>query len=291
MTVGRNVSDMDVPEALASAFDRWVAAGRPPQVASPWNPKSWTSRLPDHAELFDRLKEQPLTRDTVTQWATRIESPTRAVEAFIVSMVWGHGPVGYGAYRTARMIGGAGFEKAIFDVAQIAAASGGLAAYKHVSDRRRANPNYLKHLGPAFGTKFIYFVTKANASEAAPVMDAVVQRWFKRHVPTVPLTLEWSSPQSYEHFLNHIAAWAADLTARGHGPIEVDEVEHLIFADEATAEGSAEWSENWSGPTAELNPRELLQRLEVSLAATGRLNEAQPYLEPLWRLIFEVDSN
>lgn len=287
----RIVSRMAAPEALVSAFDRWIAAGRPAQVASPWNRKSWTSRLPNYRDVFDRLGDKRLTREAVAEWARHIETPKQAVDAFIVTMVWSYGPVGYGAFRTARVIEGPGFETAIFESAQVAATSGGLAAYRHVSERRRADPSFLRYLGPAFGTKFIYFVTKANASEAAPVMDAVVQRWFQRHVPSVPLTLEWSSPQSYEQFLGHVAAWASELAAARHTQVAVDDVEQLIFADGATAEGSAEWSETWSGPSTEVSPSELLERLENSLDKNGVLDEAQPHLEALRHLVFDVDRD
>lgn len=158
---------MALPDALIAAFDRWVAAGRPAQVAAAWNRTSWTSRLPKHANVFDRLGDKPLTRQAATEWAKHIATPKQTIDAFIVAMVWGHGPVGYGAYRTAGVLEGPAFETAIFELAQVAAISGGLASYLHVSERRRANPSFLRYLGPAFGTKFIYFVTKGERTRGS----------------------------------------------------------------------------------------------------------------------------
>lgn len=44
-------------------------------------------------------------------------------------------------------------------------------------------PGCLKHLGAAFGTKYLYFLTKAHRqSDIAPVLDSVVRAWFAEHV-------------------------------------------------------------------------------------------------------------
>ncbi|WP_295015859.1 hypothetical protein [uncultured Micrococcus sp.] len=44
-------------------------------------------------------------------------------------------------------------------------------------------PACLEHLGAAFGTKYLYFLTKAHReSDIAPVLDSVVRAWFAEHV-------------------------------------------------------------------------------------------------------------
>ncbi|WP_375543711.1 8-oxoguanine DNA glycosylase OGG fold protein [Micrococcus lylae] len=44
-------------------------------------------------------------------------------------------------------------------------------------------PACLKHLGAAFGTKYLYFLTKAQReSDIASVLDSVVRAWFAEHV-------------------------------------------------------------------------------------------------------------
>ncbi len=182
------------------------------------------------------------------------------------------------------------FPDEIFRLARVAVAKGGLAAYRHVAQRRQEDPHFLRYLGPAFGTKFIYFVTKANTSAPSPIMDAVVQRWFQRHVPTVPLILEWSSPKSYERYIEQLAGWALQLSAQTNRSIAVDEVEHLIFADRATDEGSATWSEGWSPAVSEPLATELLGRLESVLGGKGLLAKAQPHLQALEQLVLDADQ-
>ncbi|MEV8355444.1 hypothetical protein [Micrococcus luteus] len=44
-------------------------------------------------------------------------------------------------------------------------------------------PACLEHLGAAFGTTYLSFLTKAHReSDIAPVFDSVVRAWFAEHV-------------------------------------------------------------------------------------------------------------
>jgi hypothetical protein len=75
-----------------------------------------------------------------------------------------------------------------------------------------------------------------------------VRRWFKRNLPATPVTVAWSSPSSYETFVHSLEDWAAQLSATARMIISIDDdVGYLIFADQATSETSAGWSEAWVG--------------------------------------------
>ncbi|GAA3713794.1 hypothetical protein GCM10022204_36090 [Microlunatus aurantiacus] len=246
--------------------------------------------------MFERLGTEPVSRQVATSWARQIRDASSALDAFIVAMIWGYGPVGYGPYRTARVIAATPhFPDVVYDIAEVARTQGGVAAYRYVSQRRSSDPGFLKHLGPAFGTKYIYFATKAVSDRPTPVMDAIVQRWFRTNMPSVPLTLDWSRPSSYEALVAHLDLWAAELST-AEAPVRVDDVEYLIFADQATSEGSGEWSETWAGTVAEwsgVRPKpertesaiDLLTRLEDTLARRGKAAEAATHLMALYALV------
>ena len=72
---------------------------------------------------------------------------------------------------------------------------------------------YLKYLGPAFGTKFLYFLTAAsNDVDTTPVLDAVIRRWFTKHAE-VKLYTAWWDLDSYSRYLGLLGEWRTQLPA------------------------------------------------------------------------------
>lgn len=97
-------------------------------MASMWSPAAWQrQRVP----LPAGLSERPIDRDEATLWAQRIvvDDPATVLDAFIVAMIWGHGPAGYGAWRTRELMTGPGFTEAVTTLVDVAREQGGVAAY------------------------------------------------------------------------------------------------------------------------------------------------------------------
>ena len=138
------------------------------------------------------LERKPLTRAVVTGYAAKVTAEDRAVQRdpFIAAMVWGYGRVGHGPSRVERIMAQPGFEEQLADVTRITLEQGGPAAFEHIRQQRKSGAGCLKHLGAAFGTKYLYFLTKYlyfltkahRESDIAPVLDSVVRAWFADHV-------------------------------------------------------------------------------------------------------------
>ncbi|UZD61108.1 hypothetical protein [Brevibacterium sp. JSBI002] len=237
---------MTTPDALITTYERWQKAGRPTQIPSPWKLKSWTNQLGHYKEFFNRLNGDPIDRKQAVQLSPIVTNEEEAVQVFLLAMLWGHGLVGYGPFRTSRILDRPEAAAELLEVAQVAQRDGGLAAFKLVVDRRNGESrSFLKWLGPAFGTKYIYFLTaKNNPQEPAPVMDAVVYRWFRKHAPDRKLRVDFWHTPSYEQFLNSLEEWASDIAQRFGQEIRIDDVEYLIFAEGSRFEGN-DWSELW----------------------------------------------
>ncbi|MEQ8436533.1 MAG: hypothetical protein RIB65_03515 [Ilumatobacter fluminis] len=93
-----------VPARLVSLAAAWSDAGKPAQPGIPWPRAAWQSAYPDRCQLIEHLPAQ-LTRDVVRNACRRAaESPEAAVDAFLVTMMWGYGNVGYGRYRTNKVL-------------------------------------------------------------------------------------------------------------------------------------------------------------------------------------------
>ncbi len=104
--------------------------------------------LPERAKLFDSLPEK-ITRAHVLEISRNTAKSDRDAErAFLAAMVWGHGRVGYGAYRTARVLSeNEEAARRLREVAAVAKKDGGVSAFRCLAQNR------LDGLGVAFGTK------------------------------------------------------------------------------------------------------------------------------------------
>lgn len=246
-----------------------------------WRPDSWFRRFPasedrEHAMRHQVLKELASTPESVSEQQRRLigrttvtdmaaperlrgeggsYDPERVLSVFLASMIWGYGMVGYGPYRTQRMLNHGSDDAEysalaqLVEVAQIAQQTqdGGLRAFEHIAEARSGGRSYLKYLGPAFGTKFIYFLTKASPEVAtAPVLDSVVAGWIQRNAPEVErLRISSWCTNSYKHYAETLQKWAEDLPRTTAGrQLEVDDVELLIFQDARGISPSDARSEN-----------------------------------------------
>jgi len=272
-----------VPITLEELASRWRSRGRPPQPAVPWSRSSWLRQFPEHAEFLSVLPEQ-IDRSTATDYARHATTPNGAVQAFIVAMIWSHGPAGYGAYRTARVLReNAAAAERLAEIARIARGSGGLAAFEHIA----ANP--LRYLGVAFGTKFLRFCTAVDGEDlTVPALDAVVRRWLVIHTG-IRLTIDWWCVADYRSYLNVLAAWSTQLE------LPPDTVEELIFRTAVSDDGAALSGETWAAAGETVEPADLrstiaaaVQVIEGTFAAMSgdAAARAEPHLRALRQLVF-----
>ncbi|MEH0110513.1 hypothetical protein V6N00_12455 [Tersicoccus sp. MR15.9] len=224
---------IEVPPDLRERFEAWDAKGRPPQPAFGWDRQRWVRTLPDQPMLATLA--DPIDRAVVTGYFEDIDTKQDALDAFLATYVWGWANAGYNASRAARILrlntgDGRDFAADLLELAGIAQAEGGVAAYRWATVRREADPQFFAQWNAAFGTKFISFATiAANRHGTVPIttiMDKIVKNWFARHAPQIRrLNPSWLAPASYERYTTAIADWAEQLGIRP------DEVEQSIFVD------------------------------------------------------------
>ncbi len=160
-----------------------------------------------------------------------------ATDLFIASMVWGNGGTGYGPYRTAVALkiprNGAIPERVLEEV-------GGLASKGDLERAYRTMTSALWRIGPAFGTKFLYFASPPESN--APIFDGIVAGWKSDGLPWVshPSTA-WSwNWNTYNLYRSWCSRQFDMLRAHGHlkgvstfhadGSLYVDVIEASIFA-------------------------------------------------------------
>lgn len=274
-----------VPPVLIGTYSRWQSSGRPAQVRSRWNVEAWARRLPEYESLLRSFPHGAIGRQHGIDRVGKVTDEDSAVSAFLLSMIWGYGPVGYGPFRTRRVLNGKDASSRLLAVAQIAQTDGGLRAFEHVVRERKRDREYLKFLGPAFGTKYLYFLTAAMpAVETTPVMDAVVERWFRKNVTGSAVSVFQWQAESYASFLGHLREWSRTLTGSETKSLELDDVEYLIFASGANFENSRDWSEEWQQDREPLTVSDLLDQLRLACGS-----ESQSHFEAL-ELIGQLES-
>ena len=128
---------------------------------------SWVKHEPPVQGVDGRL-----TRQHVLDLAQKAGDAESCFEVFLHAMAWGYGDNGYGPYRTDRIAGEIGSAETCGTFLlnlKNAAASGCGSGYEFLQS------NSPKYLGPAFGTKLLYFVSPIE--KRAPILDSVVSGW------------------------------------------------------------------------------------------------------------------
>ena len=219
-----------LPPTLRELSQRWNQVGRPPQKPIPWSRPAWAAALPEQAEFVASLPN-PIDRAAVRDLAqSAASSPEAATAAFVTSMVWGYGRVGYGPFRTARVLTATPDSgQVLMEVAQRADADGGPAAFAWLAQHR------LRWLGVAFATKYLFFCTPPTGAAPALVLDRLVRDWLTRNAGW-SLRLDWNVAD-YASYVGAVVTWATELD------LDAGDVELLMFTDMASLDPTSQWSE------------------------------------------------
>ena len=144
------------------------------------------------------------------------------VEAFVAVMAWGFKPDSYGPYRTSVMLSKPRKNRTVDEVLKsVASIENPVSAYRELA-------NALEGLGPAFGTKFLYFTS--TTENRAPILDAVVAKWLWRY-GVRSSSDKWISPERwntklYERYVLFCTEICEQLGVADRGLVE-----YLMFVD------------------------------------------------------------
>lgn len=145
-------------------------------------------------------------------------------------MAWGYGRVGYGPHRVQRVLETTRDAGPILRCAADELASGGpVRAYVRLGDHGAAR---LPGLGPAFGTKFLYFCSPPGGP--ALILDRLVAGWLSEHAGLRLNQIRWSA-STYLRYLTAMSEWADEMA------LPADKVETCVFMAAAADTGS-QWA-------------------------------------------------
>ena len=192
-----------------------------------WPRDRWSRVFP--GRLVFRVLPPTLDRDRIRRTcATAGASVHAATNAFLATMDWGYGNVGYGAWRVAQAFKDRDAGRKLLKVVRVLNDSGPHAAY-----RLMAGPSRLNRIGPAFGTKF-HFADSGRHKRHALILDRLVAEWLSRNACFRVNPVAWAPPV-YDAYLVQIHEWADDLE------VEPDAVELAVF-QEMSESGGGQWA-------------------------------------------------
>jgi hypothetical protein len=203
--VGSPATGLEVIRALAAD---WRARGAPPQRAITWRQDDWIATFPKHEK---RLRQLPasLDRSDVRRAASEADrDPLDAEFAFLVVKAWGEGENGYGPHRARESLQlSAEPGRRLMAAAQTLGDRGALAAYRRLADGGDCR---IFKLGPAFGTKYLYFCQPHDQRPRALIHDKNVADWLSLHAGVALGADAWSAAR-YADYLKLMHTWAEDI--------------------------------------------------------------------------------
>jgi hypothetical protein len=215
-----------VPEPVRTVVHKAPAT----QAGVPWPRQSWLKRFPQFADRFATLPER-VDRASIRHAALAATTdPQGAQWGFVAVMVWGYGVTGYGPWRVEQMFASIDEPgQRLLEVARTLIDEGAGAAYSLLAGAAR-----MRKLGPAFGTKFLYFCPQPDEPPRALILDRLVAAWLRTHSDVRVNPVLWSV-RRYLRYLDVMHAWAQTI---GVAP---DEIERAIFQAQANV-GGGQWS-------------------------------------------------
>jgi hypothetical protein len=147
-------------------------------------------------------------------------------------MIWGYGRVGYGPFRTARVLTeNSEAATTLQDAGSELHEHGGPAAFEWLAG------HHLHGLGVSFATKYLFFVDSANL-EPALILDRLVRSWLGQNTGWYP-RLDWRTAD-YRRYIDTALSWAAELETTP------DDIEYLMFAGEAESDPASQWKPSFA---------------------------------------------
>jgi hypothetical protein len=200
------------------------------QRGIPWARDRWDRVFPS-LSIFASLPTT-LDRQHIREiCAKATDSADAAKDAFLATMAWGYGNVGYGAWRVGQAFKDPDAGHKLLDVALVLKRHGPAHAY-----RLMAGPSRLRRIGPAFGTKFLYFADSGRHDRRALILDRLVAEWLRLNTSFRINPVPWA-PANYDSYLDQMREWAATLE------VEPDALELAIFQDMSERAGN-QWGRN-----------------------------------------------
>ena len=222
-----------MPERLLVFLNQLLEIA-PEDQSIPYDYQNWEHFFHDDPDFLEVTQMFPnvVTRGHIKNLAIEaLDNQANHRRFFLATMVWGYGTRGFGPFRTSQMLGDPGA------LHMIQMAINGIAAGQILNVYEQFR---LRFCGPAFFTKFFYFIGLGCAVNPLPlIFDSRVANSFRVLVADMGLNFSDFAvvqqdaqgqivavsryPEGYVHFVNLVNHWAHELGCRS------DSIELFLF--------------------------------------------------------------
>jgi hypothetical protein len=240
-----------LPTTALDQLGGWLAGAGAPFAtgvathAVAYTPAPWAEVSPWPPSLGERTSSAvaAVSRDQVVKAVREAATRDAWPEALTASYVWGQGQKAYGPHRLLAILAQPMATASLRKAAETLAAAGAVAAYRLLD-----GPGAVKGLGPAFFTKYLYFLglaLKAPGGPQALILDQRVARALRGHATRIAEDLRfpagakvapwiWSdsgwTPHRYEVYLTWMTAAAEQLESAVPGwPVSAPDLLELAL--------------------------------------------------------------
>ncbi|OPZ86611.1 MAG: hypothetical protein BWY76_00867 [bacterium ADurb.Bin429] len=230
-TLHDNQVCVSIPAAVRAGVANMTACDgdiRLEEVGS-YNKESWLQHFGQDADFQAILLrfQRPISRQDFTSFGTSIlESSSATRQLFLITMLWGYSTIGYGAWRTRKMMDTPNADRILQETVS-------LIAKGHFADAYSALR--LDRCGPAFMAKFLYAAGLALEADPLPlILDSRVAVALKslfdeNDINSRPFLscskdgMVRHDPICYERYVLLLNHWAKELKVRP------DDIEAYLF--------------------------------------------------------------
>jgi hypothetical protein len=225
---------IDRVESLAREY--FAGSGQFLEQTSPTG-KSWAGS--DLGEVPAKISRGELLKDS------KKLSEKDPRDFFIRVMAWGHGPAGYAAFRTRRVLdriptptdGSSNHLDSWLSQLRDVAGRGPQESFEFLA----SGEGNVKYLGPAFSTKLLYFLSPSD--NRLPILDSLVHQWlWDQGVATgdKPIELDHNDDEGYSWYIKFCddALGLLGTTQKLGAEHDRGFVEYLIFCDQSMSDAT-----------------------------------------------------
>lgn len=192
-----------------------------------YNTKVYYQLPAERKDLLSDYEGKELKRgDIVSAYKSYFNGNGKYINAFLLTMIWGFGDTGYGAFRTNNLISTAENLQLIKRGIDLAKEDNLEIAFQSLMK--------IKGLGISYATKVLYFATRAaHKQEYALIFDnrvaqSLVRLYANNEIAAILNVSPSSKFEDYQHYIRLI-----HRLAKQHG-VEADAIELFLFEQKFT---------------------------------------------------------
>ncbi len=199
---------VDVPKLIVD-YQETIRAINPEEQIIEYHKHHWRRwfEADDDLEYIIANYPEQLSRGEISRIARTAcheKSDLWIRRLFLAAMIWGFGIVGYGAWRTSKMLKKSDSLNVLRNTVDFINRGDVVAAYNMLS---------LPYCGPTFRSKYLYFVGIGFQLKPLPVvLDSIVIERLETLLGTG--SKDWSNARGYLRYIQLINVWAKELGCR-----------------------------------------------------------------------------